>query len=70
MSDPAVTDSDGDGLPDNWELAYFGTLVATPGGDPDGDGRTNLQEYQNGTNPAQAELRVLIAQPRSSSRLP
>jgi uncharacterized repeat protein (TIGR02543 family) len=44
-------DSDADGLPDDWEQTYFGMLLASPGGDPDGDGRTNLEEYQNGTNP-------------------
>jgi len=44
-------DSDGDGLPDSWEMAYFGTLAASPHGDPDGDGRSNLDEYRNGTNP-------------------
>lgn len=49
-------DTDGDGLPDDWELAYFGTLDATPGGDPDGDGRTNLEEYENGTNPTVPDI--------------
>lgn len=44
-------DSDGDGLADEWELGWFGNLLAAPGDDPDGDGRTNLQEFQNGTNP-------------------
>lgn len=38
-------DVDGDGLPDSWEISYFGNLSATPDGDPDGDGATNLQEY-------------------------
>jgi uncharacterized repeat protein (TIGR02543 family) len=51
-----TADSDGDGLPDNWELAYFGTLLATPGGDADGDGRSNLEEYQAGTNPTVPDI--------------
>jgi len=44
-------DSDGDGLPDAWELAHFGSLVFGPNDDPDGDGATNLQEYLAGTDP-------------------
>ncbi|HKE40836.1 MAG TPA: PQQ-dependent sugar dehydrogenase [Casimicrobiaceae bacterium] len=44
-------DSDGDGLPDWWEATYFGVAGTTPGADPDGDGLTNLQEYQLGRDP-------------------
>jgi len=47
----AGEDSDGDGIPDNWEYFYFGTIGIDPNADPDGDGLTNLQEYQAGTNP-------------------
>ena len=50
-------DTDGDGLPDAWEMQYFGNLGQTAGGDPDGDGLTNLQEYQQGRNPTK------VAQP-------
>ncbi len=46
-------DNDGDGLPDAWELQYFGNLNQTGSGDYDGDGLTNLEEYQRGLNPAQ-----------------
>ncbi len=44
-------DTDGDGLPDAWELVNFGSLAQGATGDPDGDGGTNLQEYLAGTNP-------------------
>jgi hypothetical protein len=44
-------DSDADGLADWWELQYFGNLNQTATGDADGDGMTNLQEYQQGRNP-------------------
>ena len=48
-------DSDGDGLPDWWELAY-GTnwKVADATDDPDHDGLSNLQEYFAGTDPHDA----------------
>ena len=46
-----AADTDGDGLPDEWEQKYFGEEPAAPGGDADGDGLTNLQEFQAGTNP-------------------
>ncbi len=45
-------DSDNDGLPDWWEEQYFGNLDQAPNSDPDGDGRTNQQEYVDGSNPS------------------
>lgn len=49
-----TADTDSDGLPDTWELQYFGDLNQTADGDFDGDGLTNLQEYQGGTDPTEA----------------
>jgi hypothetical protein len=47
-------DTDGDGMPDSWELAH-GLNPNDPSDasrDDDGDGFTNLQEYLAGTDPA------------------
>ena len=44
-------DSDGDGLPDMWELTNFGNLNQTGTGDADGDYATNAQEYAASTSP-------------------
>ena len=52
-----VQDSDSDGLPDQWEETY-GFNPTAPGEqnlDPDGDGLTNLEEYQHKTNPIAAD---------------
>jgi hypothetical protein len=47
-------DTDGDGLLDGWELAYFGDLSHTAQGDDDvggPDGMTNFEEQAAGTDP-------------------
>ena len=46
------SDSDGDGLPDIWEILYFGDLDELPGGFSDLDDFSNLEEYIAGTDPA------------------
>ena len=45
----------GDGLPDEWEMLKFGSLGQTATGDPDGDGLSNLEEYELGTEPLDAD---------------
>lgn len=49
-------DSDGDGLPDWWELQHFGNLNQGANGDYDNDGLTNIQEYKQGRNPTKGAV--------------
>jgi hypothetical protein len=54
QTDPCNPDSDGDGMPDGWEVRY-GLDPLDPNdasGDLDGDGVSNLDEYRLGRNPA------------------
>jgi hypothetical protein len=46
-----VFDSDNNGLPDAWELAWFGSIGQDPNGDPDGDGQSTGGEWISGTDP-------------------
>ena len=60
---PDSNDADDDNLPDDWETAKTlnpannGLTIPGDGeyGDADNDGLTNLQEFQNGTNPKAAD---------------
>ena len=48
----AGADTDGDGIPDAWELLYAGNLTTfSATSDFDRDGSTDLEEYLAGTNP-------------------
>jgi hypothetical protein len=53
-------DTDGDGLPDEWEILYFGTTAALPGGHGDTDGMSNDDEFTAGTDPTNAASRFVI----------
>jgi hypothetical protein len=51
-------DTDGDGMSDEFELANFGSETGgDPNADPDHDGRPNLREFLQGTDPNVADGR-------------
>jgi hypothetical protein len=55
------TDSDGDGIPDAWELIHAGNLTLFNSvSDVDKDGSTDLEEYLAGTDPLDPEDRLII----------
>jgi uncharacterized protein (DUF1800 family) len=55
-----LADLDGDGLSDAWTL-WSGGMPRAPGADDDGDGMTNLEESQAGTDPDDASSRFDLA---------
>jgi hypothetical protein len=61
-----VKDSDGDGLPNWWELQHGLNPKDATGdngalGDPDNDGIPNAEEYQDGSDPNQNDAKALPA---------
>jgi Tol biopolymer transport system component len=56
------TDTDGDGLDDDWERTWFTDLSRDGNGDWDGDGFPDRAEYLTGTDPTdpRSALRILI----------
>ncbi|MAH26712.1 MAG: hypothetical protein CMI19_07140 [Opitutae bacterium] len=51
-------DTDVDGLPDWYEQRIVGNLSMAANGDPDGDGFSNLLEYQRNLNPIKADQNI------------
>jgi len=53
----------GDGLPDSWQVQYFGlnNPQAAPNVDADGTGQTNLFKYVAGLNPVDPSSRFTVA---------
>ena len=62
-------DTDGDGMDDDWEAAYFGNLSRNGSGDFDGDGASDLAEFLAGTDPTNggSVFRVLTVRPFGGS---
>lgn len=65
-TDPHKPDTDGDGLPDGWEVAHLLNPLAVEGsdgakGDPDQDQFNNLAEYLSGTDPRDARSAIRVA---------
>ncbi len=51
ISVTTIFDADGDGMSNDWEISSFGSLAKDGIGDYDSDGLSDLEEYQNETNP-------------------
>lgn len=55
-TDPDQFDTDQDGMDDGWEIRYFlKALKQDANEDPDGDGFTNIEEYEADTDPTDPE---------------
>lgn len=58
----SVADSDNDGLPDSWEIQYFGNLDRDGTGDFDNDGMSDAAEFLAGTNPTDMNSVLMVIQ--------
>ena len=68
-----AADSDGDGLDDDWEVAYFNDLSQGAAGDFDQDGQSNRDEFRAGTDPSNASsvlsVMVVVSLPGNDATL-
>ncbi|NQZ20436.1 MAG: M4 family metallopeptidase [Colwellia sp.] len=57
QTNPLLIDSENDGMPDGWEVNYgLNPLIDDSLLDLDADGTSNIDEFINGSNPAEATL--------------
>ncbi|VGO16052.1 hypothetical protein PDESU_04642 [Pontiella desulfatans] len=62
------TDADGDEMPNDWELEFFGSEIGmVASADADGDGYTNLDEFRLGSDPTNAASHLNLAVSGSGS---
>ncbi len=57
---PEPEDTDEDGMPNNWEVYYFGDISHDGTADEDGDGQTDLEEYAEKTKPVSWDIKVTL----------
>jgi Tol biopolymer transport system component len=55
-----ATDSDSDGIDDQWELTNFNSLDADAAADTDADGMSNAAEFAAGTSPSDPQSRLYL----------
>ena len=63
-------DTDGDGLPDEWEMKYFDDLSQNGNGDYDNDNYTNKEEYDAGSIPTNSASMPLGTDKEASDEIP
>ena len=61
VSQSNITDLNGNGMDDDWEIAQFGNTNQPAAGDFDGDGFSNLNEFLAGTSPKNPLSRLIIS---------
>jgi hypothetical protein len=63
-----TTDTDGDGMPDQWEIQHqLNPRAADAAEDPDQDGLSNLAEHLAGTSPRDPGSRLALSIQRTES---
>lgn len=60
IANATPNDTDWDGLPDTWELANLGGTGYSGHDDPDGDGLSNAQEFEAGSDPLVKDVNGIV----------